>query len=130
MTASVPTVAAPAPPAARGPLSEFLLAHLRAPAHDLSGAPRPADGPLDGEDFQLSLYVLYELHYRSFSGVDPLWEWEPSLLAVRAGLERAFEAALRDALPAEPDPVADVPQYLTDLLAAADGPSLSRFLEM
>jgi len=116
-------------PGPRGALSEFLLATLRRPAHELSGAPAPADDPLGGEDFHLSLYLLYELHYRSFAGVDADWEWEPSLLALRAGLERRFEAALRAPLPAEPDPIADVAQYLIDLIATPDGPSQSRYIE-
>ena len=116
-------------PRPRGPLSGFLVDALRRPAHDLGRGPGPAGGPLDGEDFQLSLYVLYELHYRGFAGVDEMWEWDPSLVALRAGLERAFESALRRALPAEPEPVADVAEYLTTLLAHAEGPSLSRFLE-
>jgi hypothetical protein len=116
-------------PRPRGPLSEFLADALRLPPHDVGEAPEPAGGPLDGEDFQLSLYLLYELHYRGFAGVDEAWEWDLSLMAVRARLERAFEAALRHALPAEPDPVADVADYLTELLAHTEGPSLSRFLE-
>jgi hypothetical protein len=103
---------------------------LRGPAErGLAGWPEPADGPLDGEDFHLSLYVLYELHYRGFAGVDEAWEWEPSVVTVRSVLERAFEGALRDALPAEPARVSDVPTYLTALLGQTDGLSLSRFLE-
>src|SRR3954470_21348929 len=116
-------------PRPRGPLSAFIADALRLPAHELEPAPAAADAPLDGEDFQLSLYLLYELHYRGFAGVDELWEWNPSLMALRAGLERAFEGALRHALPPEPDPVAGVAAYLTSLLTQADGPSLSRFIE-
>ena len=33
-------------------------------------APSPSDDPVTGEDAPLALYVLYELHYRSFAGVD------------------------------------------------------------
>jgi hypothetical protein len=119
----------PVLPRPRGPLSAFIVDALRLPAHDLAAAPAPADAPLDGEDFQLSLYVLYELHYRGFEGVDERWEWNPGLVALRARLEAAFETELRRALPAEPEPVRDVPEYLTELLAHAEGPSLSRFLE-
>jgi hypothetical protein len=107
-----------------------VLETLRAPVHALDRAPAPGDEPLGGEDFHLALYVLYELSYRGFAGVDADWEWEPSLIALRRGLERSFETALRDALPAEPDAIADVPGYLKALLESADGPSLSRFLEM
>jgi len=53
-----------------------------------------------GEDLQLALYVLYELHYQGFEGVDPELEWEPGLLALRRLLEQHFLAALRlDAAP-------------------------------
>src|SRR3954449_961515 len=117
-------------PRPRGPLSASLIDALHTEPHQLDALPAPDGGPLDGEDFQLSLYVLYELHYRSFEGVDEAWEWEPSLVGVRAALERAFETALRAALPAEPGPVGDVPSRLADLVAKAEGPSLSRFLEM
>src|SRR5439155_3217504 len=72
-------------------------------------------------------YVLYELHYRSFDGVHDGWEWEPSLLRVRAELERRFKAALREALPRED--ADDVPARLKELLESSHAPSLSRFLE-
>ena len=123
------TATAPELPRPRGALSEFLAARLREPAAELPAAPAPEGDPLAGDDFHLSLYLLYELHFRSFANVDPDWEWEPSLLRVRAALERSFEDALRAALPPEPDPVGDVPRYLADLIAAPGGPSLSRYLE-
>ncbi len=47
-----------------------------------------------GLDLQLALYLCYELHYRGFAGVDPGWEWDPGLLALRAELERPFLAAI------------------------------------
>ena len=120
----------PGLPEPRGRTSEWVIDALREPASPLAGSP-PVDaaGPLADDDFQLALYVLYELHYRGFDGVDPEWEWEPSLLAVRGALERVFEAALRDAVgPDEPTPE-DVPNRLSALLAEADGPPLSRYLE-
>jgi hypothetical protein len=86
--------------------------------------------PLADEDFQLALYVCYELHYRGFDDVDPEWEWEPSLLALRRSLEKPFEDALRRAV----GPVAsDVPADEMDVALRAiaeddDGPSLSQFV--
>src|ERR687898_865183 len=79
-------------PGPRGPLTGFLLEHLRQPPHPLPRGPEPADDPLYGDDAALALYVLYELHYRGFAGVDDGWEWEPSLLALRRRLEERFEA--------------------------------------
>jgi hypothetical protein len=116
-------------PAPRGDLSEMVLSALESPPHELPAA-IPTHGDVLGgdDDFHLALYTLYELHYRSFDGVDDRWEWHPSLLALRAELERRFELELREALPAED--AGDVPAQLKALLAEVEGPSLSRFLEM
>ncbi len=112
-------------PEPRGALTEYLVDRLSAPAHALTGAP-PAEGdPLAGEDFHLALYACYELHYRSFDGVDEDWEWEPTLLSLRRDLERIFESRLRDEL----GPAEDIPAALLALIASADGPSVSRHLE-
>jgi heme oxygenase-like protein len=84
-----------------------------------------------GEDFQLSLYALYELHYRGFAGIDELWEWEPSLIALRSRLEADFEAALRERLSAiedSPEP-AHVGEAIVQLIAQDDAPDLSGHLE-
>jgi hypothetical protein len=91
---------------------------------------RPAvTDPLADEDLQLALYCCYELHYRSFAGIDESQEWDPSLLAFRAQLEDEFSAAL-DALVSRrqirPEEVGDL---LFGLADEEDGPSLSRFLE-
>ncbi|MBS4751799.1 iron-containing redox enzyme family protein [Nocardioides sp. zg-ZUI104] len=51
--------------------------------------------PLTDRDFQLALWMLYELHYRGFDDVDPAAEWDPLLLLCRAGMERVFEEAVR-----------------------------------
>lgn len=127
-----PTAAQLAPPplpAPRGVVSTWLLAALTHPAHDLGAAPDPTDDAVHGEDSALALYVMYELHYRGFAGVDEEWEWEPSLLAARAGLERRFLARLAelvgDGLPAAgPDPVAGLHAAMA---VAPGGPSLSGF---
>lgn len=124
---------------AYGPLSELVLAALRAPAGSLATpiADLAADlsleveRPLEDDDLQFALYLCYELHYRSFPGLDPAWEWDPTLLTVRAALERAFFAALEVEVPvsAGADP-AGVGDRLFQLEAEDDGPSLSRFLEL
>ncbi|MFD0358563.1 iron-containing redox enzyme family protein [Streptomyces sp. NPDC127110] len=87
--------AGPRPPEGRGPLSAAVLDALhggRAPDHYSAEAWR-AD-PF-GEDLQLALYVLYELHYRGFAGVDDALEWDPDLLRMRRALEERFLRALR-----------------------------------
>jgi hypothetical protein len=107
-----------------------VLDRLREPAGAFEDSPPLGDvDPLNDDDFQLALYVLYELHYRGFDGVDPMWEWEPSMLRVRGRLERIFESVLRDALSPHEPPPEDVPNRLSALLSEADGPPLSRYLE-
>ncbi|HEV2761170.1 MAG TPA: iron-containing redox enzyme family protein, partial [Acidimicrobiales bacterium] len=62
------------------------------------GDPPPVDGAWDADDTQLALYTCYELHYRSFAGVDERWEWNPELLAFRATLESVFEDGITAAV--------------------------------
>jgi hypothetical protein len=86
---------------------------------------------IDDEDLQLALYCCYELHYRGFEDVDEAWEWEPSLLALRAELERHFDARLLELVGpagAPPDPE-EIDVELRELIAADDTPPLSRFVE-
>jgi hypothetical protein len=88
--------------------------------------------PLADDDLQLALYLCYELHYRSFAGVDPAWEWSPALLAARAPMEAAFLDAVAAAVPPPREPVdpAQVGDLLFRLEAADEGVSLSRHLEI
>jgi Iron-containing redox enzyme len=86
-------------------------------------------GVVRDEDAQLSLLMLYELHYRGIAGVSDRWEWHPELLAVRAVLEDRFETEIRDltevwALPAD----GDIAGLLFRMTAPKPGPSLSKFL--
>ena len=82
-------------------------------------APRPSDvrtvdDPLADRDFQLALWMLYELHYRGFEEVPDVLEWDPLLLAARAALEHRFEEAVR----ALAEPGAD-PGVLAELTRGA-----------
>lgn len=132
-TGRVPGLNAEAPaarlPSPRGALSEWIVEWLAHPpdARSPGGSRKAGQGdPRRGEDLHLSLYLLYELHYGGFEGVDPEWEWDPGLLAVRRELERAFEAALVKDLggvdDVSPD---DVAGRLREVGAAGDGgPSL------
>jgi hypothetical protein len=104
------------------------------------GAPAPVvpeSDALDDDDLQLALYVLYELHYRSFRDVPDAYEWDPGLLAFRSRLEHSFEVALRAAVRGEPmlgelaliEPVrTSATAALRTVVDRAGGPSLSRHL--
>jgi len=122
-----------------GPISELVGRLLSAPA-GRAGAADPAEelapllgeveDPLGDDDLQLALYLCFELHYRGFDDVDPAWEWEPELLAIRAALERAFLGTLEASLaPAEPVDPSRLAEELFRLEAADEGVSLSRHLE-
>jgi hypothetical protein len=119
-------------PRARGPVTAILLDVLCGPLGMPVELPKVDATPalLADDDVQLALYLCYELHYGELEGVNDGWEWDPGLLAFRAVLERAFEAALREAVP-EPAaaPPSEVGAALHRLVAADDGPPLSRFVE-
>lgn len=126
------------PIAPAGPLSEAVLdlfaglpTDPSAPAIVAAAAElvEAVPDPLGDDDLQLALYLAYELHYRSFPGTHPGWEWDPLLLGLRAELEQAFFGALDAALPAEAVDPAAVGDELFRLEAADEGPSLSRQLE-
>ncbi len=88
----------PALPSATGPLSSTVLDLLAClpPQRSFTPVTVPVgDADPYGLDLQLALYVCYELHYRGFACVDPRWEWNPVLLAVRAQLEEVFLDAVR-----------------------------------
>lgn len=116
-------------PPPRGSLSEQLLAQLRrptGPAAALPGIGTSRDALTD-DDLHLALYLCYELHYRGLPGVDERWEWEPSLLGSRRVLEDAFLGALTGTVGA-PAPTVAPSRQLADVVAAGNGPSLSRHL--
>lgn len=124
MTYAHPT--APPLPEPRGPLSAAVTDALRA-ARPAAWPALPAD-PY-GDDLQLALYVLYELHYQGFDGVPDEREWDPELLALRAGLEDRFLGALRAALPTDASDTAG--RALDELQlepVGEDGGGLSFFL--
>ncbi|MGY4642342.1 iron-containing redox enzyme family protein [Cellulomonas sp. URHB0016] len=90
-----------------------------------------ASDVLVDEDVQLALYVLYELFYRGFDGVDDEWEWHPDLLRARTVLERALEETLRSRVELRRDIAperAAVAQALFAMTAPAPGPSVARFV--
>ncbi|HVE68500.1 MAG TPA: iron-containing redox enzyme family protein [Solirubrobacteraceae bacterium] len=119
-------------PPPRGELSAILLGALASAPFSLDpDLPVPGGDPLADEDLHLSLYLCYELHYRGVPGADERWEWEPSLLALRARLERRFEAALEELVPRRDEGVApeDVDLALRGIAEADSGRSLSACVE-
>ena len=122
-------------PTPRGPLSAALADDLRAGRGVSAGTAELAasvagesTGPLTDDDLQLTLAVCYELHYRGFDDVDDRWEWDPELLRLRAVLEARHTAALREAVSPVEVTAEPVDRQLTAVIAADDGPSLSRYL--
>lgn len=113
-------------PKGRGDLSEALFQGLRtSPSswHDVL----PPD-PTDRDDAQISLWVLYELHYGGFEDVVDDLEWHPGLIGLRGSLERTFEAELRSRFTpvAMPDPFAE--SFFT-FVEQHDGPSLAAYVK-
>ncbi|WP_158863056.1 iron-containing redox enzyme family protein [Leifsonia sp. AG29] len=127
---------------ARGPVSDALLTALAGAPSDSSPeallvaelAARAIEaGPdlLTDDDLQLTLLLLYGLHYGHTVAADDDWEWNPELLRGRRIIEREFERQLRDRVPAAepPEPTADaVAAHLFALTAEDGGPSLSRYI--
>jgi hypothetical protein len=87
--------------------------------------------PLADEDLHLALLCAYEQHYRGLEGVDEAWEWNPSLLAARAGWEAPFEQALLATIPrpAGPADPRETDLALRALIDADDAPAVSRYVE-
>ncbi|GAA1499265.1 iron-containing redox enzyme family protein [Paeniglutamicibacter kerguelensis] len=127
-------------PTARGPLSVLLLETLARndlPQHleQFEATVQEAfDADADiffNEDLQVSLFVLYELHYSGFDTLTADWEWHPPLLALRRRIEERFENRLRDAMGKLPRPTPNA-QAVADALFGmsqdATGPSVSTYL--
>ncbi|MEV4941536.1 iron-containing redox enzyme family protein [Streptomyces zaomyceticus] len=86
----------------RGELSHAVTVALRSGGTPRYGTGAVAAADAWGEDLQLALYLLYELHYRGFEGVDDAREWDPELLRLRRQMEARFLGALRAELPEVP----------------------------
>ena len=118
-------------PAPRGLISTSVVEALRRdePARlaDPAQPAGPAD-PLADDDLQLSLWILYELHYRGFEDVADHWEWQAEAIRLRRRLEEHLLTALRRevSVPADARPV---PERLWALVDGDDGPPLSRVLQ-
>jgi len=117
-------------PAPCGPMSrrvvETLLGHRT--SHVLAYGDEPV---LTDRDAQLALWILYELSYRGFSGVDARLEWDVDLIGLRLTLEDRFEGELRSATH---DRVAQELQHGDDIgglllqMAEGESPRVSSYL--
>jgi hypothetical protein len=126
-------------PFPRGPLSSLVHGWLSKPLPaDVDVAATRALIPssatcLGDDDFQLALWVMYELHYAGFDGVDDRWEWNPALLEVRALFEGVFEQALRDLTAKTVRTTLADDSLLADRLFALttdfEGPPLSKYIQ-
>jgi hypothetical protein len=87
---------------------------------------------LADRDLQLALWVLYELSYRGFDGVDARREWDVDLISLRVLIEDRLEAELRAVTrPRVAAALArdlDVAELVLDLVQHDDGPALSAYL--
>lgn len=112
-------------PHPRGPLSERVLTAMReGTTAQLVDTPEAQTA----EDAQLTLWVLYEQHYRGFDDVPAVLEWDPYLISVRRDLEEQLEHALRSRTPPAPrtEPFAET---FFSFVADHDGPSLAAHVQ-
>lgn len=112
-------------PKARGELSEGVFAWMQ-------NRPRPQLphlAPSDDEDAAITLWALYELHYRGFEDVDDELEWDPDLLTLRRSLERELEGRLRSRWSGPPEYDGAFPDALLRYAETHDGPSVARFVQ-
>lgn len=114
-------------PEPRGPLSAAVTALLR--GAEPGNVPSPEECSAYGDDLQLALYVLYELHYQGFQDVPDSLEWDSGLLAHRGAIEHRFLSALREDVPIDGTETAE--QALDELQlepVGDDGTGVSYFL--
>jgi pyrroloquinoline quinone (PQQ) biosynthesis protein C len=120
-------------PEPTGALSSLVIDALKSPAAAGSFPPGPSayDGDcLDDADFQLALWVLYELHYQGFEDCDEEWEWHPASVACLRGLETVFLDALRAAGPVPTTcPEAPMHERIESLVAAVPGADMARYMQ-
>ena len=127
-------------PRERGPLSSAVLAALSgdgpldatALVEQVAGLSDDTDVLVD-DDFHLTLWTMYELHYRGFDGVDDDWEWDPELLRVRNAMEDRLLAEYRFAtsewVHASLEAGGDVPSRLFTLTETVPGAPLSSYMQ-
>ncbi|RHA43730.1 iron-containing redox enzyme family protein [Cellulomonas rhizosphaerae] len=125
-------------PHPRGPLSDAVITLVSSSPDAQTRIDEVARDAVDAstdlatdDDVQLALYVMNELAYRGFDGVDDDWEWDPELLRARRIVETAFEDALRRVVqvPSDVPPErSEVAAALFAMTAPAPGPSVARYV--
>ena len=127
-------------PLDRGPLSSAVLRSLAGnlPADEqqlleqVGRAVKTAD-VLTDDDLHLTLWTLYELHFRGFDGVDPAREWDPALIRVRTALEESFENELRARTTAYVETACasaeEVPDQIQHVISAIPGRSIAHYVQ-
>ncbi len=112
-------------PKSRGSLSEIVFATMQSPSP--SWAPVLSTLADDDEDLHITLWTLYELHYRGFESVPDELEWQPELIELRRSLETSFEQTLRDRVPSAA-PGGEFAQTFFDFVEDHEGPSLATYI--
>jgi hypothetical protein len=123
-------------PPPRGPWTKALYALLTATAPsplDAVGLVDAIDGGcadvLSDDDYQMALYLSYEVHYSAIEGVDDRMEWDPAVLMLRSRLEQGFEAAIRQLVGNRPRREPEIGEELQRLVREDDSPSVARYIE-
>lgn len=112
-------------PKGRGSLSDVVFESMRSTKPSWHEALHTL--PDDDNDLQITLWALYEMHYRGFDDVDDTLEWQPELIELRRSLESSFEHDLRDRAPSG-TPDGDFADAFFGFVADHDGPSMARFV--
>jgi hypothetical protein len=120
-------VSPPLPPP-RGPLSAAVVAALRDGSGQLPDAAEVSAADPYGDDTQLALYLLYELHYQGFDGVADDREWDVDLLRLRGLLEERFLHRLRADAPTRQSAEESIDALLIEPVGD-DGTGVSHYLQ-
>lgn len=121
-------------PTPRGPLSEAVVTHLLPDATGADPTPladRVTCATVLSDDVQITLWTLYQLHFRGFADARPDAEWDPVLLDVRRRLEAALHQYLQHATAdlLSHATTGGIEERLWQLIDRAPDPGLSRYLQ-
>ncbi|NUR05756.1 MAG: iron-containing redox enzyme family protein [Nocardioidaceae bacterium] len=117
-------------PTPRGPVSAHVVHALR--SGDAFEPAVAASADVLGDDAQVALWVLLQLHYRDFDDAARDAEWDVGAVALRQTLAESFVDRLRglvtERVALARDAADDVPGQVMAMIGAADGPSLAAYL--